>query len=365
MLREAAEIEKRLVELEDDPLLKEVLEFYGKLYLSRFAQGQIFWVRGSGKKVLLYDYGQWIEREKIKKYQDLSEKKKKIVLEAEFTLDQQKINGMIKKWEALKKINHLKSEKEKRKLNARRDLLAEVLEYFLGNSGREYLWELAVVSEKIFWDFSEEEEAELEKVHPTLMTRAILSGSVGCYLLLAMGYIDFEFIKDYFKAYLLKETFWNQKGMNIYNFAYWDKEREESGGGKKVLKEYKKENSDLLEKWGQHLFEFMMKNYGNSIKHKSIFKCLRSCTEKSSGNGFPTGLNYHHFSDIEQMTQWCYYLFPYEKFVIRTNEQKEIVKKMASGEWEKFLNPRVRRMILRIFEDLKNEDEDYLEVAGL
>ncbi|MFT6604146.1 MAG: hypothetical protein ACJARO_001665, partial [Bacteriovoracaceae bacterium] len=165
--------------VESKPLVLNIMEMH-------FSVGQIFWTMSSGKKINLFNSGDWIQKSYLNKFLKANK-----TLEIEPQINEHYCSIGLELFKSF-----VESEEEADKAEIRSEIIEWLSKGYWNTEEEVGMLDVAFVCAQTFYSFSEKEEDLLFESSTELFKRSSVIGSMLVCLSIVVGYLDINLLKD-------------------------------------------------------------------------------------------------------------------------------------------------------------------------
>jgi len=215
--------------------------------------------------------------------------------------------------------------------------------------------DLISVGEKVFYNLPEDIERSMKGNAFDLFTRGSLMGTMGATLCLAMGYMDFTFLRDFYHVCMLLDY----KIHSNISFTLKEaliKSSEDFSRGIAHLESMKLDHEVKILKG--HVDNKKQPEWSKILQTKSIANLALRHHERMNKTGYPNGLSEDDLSDAEVILIFLDSLFPPGEIEFTKNDGKGFLKKAFQKleNAEAVMPVRLQNMLPHIFSSLPDDE---------
>ncbi|HAZ13784.1 MAG: hypothetical protein A2X86_19700 [Bdellovibrionales bacterium GWA2_49_15] len=216
------------------------------------------------------------------------------------------------------------------------------------------LLDLVNIGERVFYGLPPQIESVMKSKCFDLFTRGALMGSLGATLCLALGYVEFSFLRDFYHTCMLLDMKLHEK-MSFSLHEAMEKGRQDYEEGLQYL-----EGLGLpLETQLYQDHEQMHENISNLFSDYNVALLIARHHERVDGTGFPGRLSEGEMSDVECLLLFLDALLPMQEMNFSSNDGRGYFKKaiLENNLKDKILSIRLEKMLEHIFATLPEEEK--------
>lgn len=318
----------------------------------------LFWVKKSGKRVLLKSTGEFSSRADLEKWI-----RKDLNLETESHLNE---NWIKEGTEKLLEYQRLHSADFCDPLKVQ-EWTTDWINWI-----HPYLWEKSNALSKLdvcfligifFYSLNEEEEVLFLNFPLEVQKKNYLMASFGVILAILAGYNNKDFLRNYFKVLLFwdapfSKTMWSQNEANFLK-----QEWNEPGLGFTLSGDTREQITKLYEKEVVKVKAAIRED----IRFDGLLKYLDWSFESLSGEGHPFGFKVSELSDLDVLTIFLAHRFSYEEEITVESEDGVLSNlfEVSANFKKNNLSVRLETIIRTTFTKALELKGGYLEIVGL
>lgn len=318
----------------------------------------LFWVKKSGKRVLLKSTGEFSSRSDLEKWIN-----KNLNLESESHLNENWIKEGTEKLTAYQSL-HEENFCDPLKLQAWTMDWVSWIHTYLWEKGKELnRLDICFLIGVFFYDLTEKEEELFLNYPIEVQKKNYLMASFGVILATLVGYNEKDFLCNYFKTLLFWDApfasnMWSESEANFLK-----QEWNEPGLGFTLSTDTKDQITKLFEEELPNIKELLSEN----LKYKGLLKYLNWSFESLNGEGRPFGFRAAELSDLDVLTIFLAHRFSYEEEISITPEQGVLNGLFdVSAHFKKNnLSTRLENIVKTTFSKALELKGGFLEIVGL
>jgi hypothetical protein len=331
-------------ELENSEAQLEKFILINKLEKYIFSPGIITWKRN----IVLYSPGDLLDHKYLEKFKKVTDR-----LPCDYILNPiniSKFDDIFSDFKIAKKF--------KTKNVVRIKAMKWFKNHYWEGDKKAVLAELMEAGYEVFYDLPEELDLKLKESNIDLFRVYSLKASLMVVLSVAIGIIDFKYLKDLYHL-----PFFFYMGLKEpLAFNHVEAFKYEWSNQGRVIEYFNKNNAAqseidaYLNNSATSLKEYM-KFYKNNENNNQIFNVFSKSNERSDGNGQPHGLKWNELSDVENLLIFVCVNFGIEDISPSEEDYKKKLNKRILEN--KKISPRLKNILENVFNDL-NEAEELL-----
>ncbi len=335
------------ISIESKPLVLNIMEMH-------FSVGQIFWTMTSGKRINLFNSGDWIQKSYLNKFLKANK-----TLEIEPQINEHYCSLGLELFKSF-----VEAEEESDKAEIREGLIEWLAKGYWNAEEEVGMLDLAFVCAQTFYSFSEEEEDLLFESSTELFKRSSVIGSMLVCLGVVVGYLDTNLLRDLYHISFLFDCSLDEVTLSTNLISALENERNNGSEWEEALSESEKEtflnHSKNSASRASSLFSKRISNPG-------LVHFIEVHHEKINGKGFPLGLREGEISDIEGLIIFVNNRLPFRDLNFERGDASSLFKNLMErgAQLETVLTKRLKKIITNEFENRDSDHAKYLEISGV
>lgn len=329
--------------VKNDEAVSALSEVLLELQNYLISPGDVFFTFKSGKSIKLLRAGSPVDPIKMKRY--LSSPG---LVSFEKIINSENVARTQELWLGLR------NEKEFQKVPLiRNKILYWFKKVYWDGSLKGSLLDLVNIGEQVFYSLPPQIESVIKTKCFELFTRGALMGTLGATLCLAMGYVEFPFLRDFYHLCMLLDLRLHEK-MSFSLYEAMEKGRVDYQEGINYLENLALPLETQLYKGHEQISGKISKLFADP----SVANLITRHHERIDGTGFPKRLSEEEMSDVECVLVFLDALLPIQEINFTSNDGMGFLKKamQENGLKDKILANRLEKMIEHIFATLSDEE---------